>query len=133
FLLSLIQAKMIAEINSPDLRIIAQFFRAALTEYFPTFQDVCAIGDAESFPDVMIGNQHANSQIREVPDDPLKFLDGYRVNARERLVEENERRLQRERAGDFQPAALPARECVGFAGAHGFHPQLTDQLLQALA
>src|SRR5207247_10492795 len=76
-LLSLIQAKMIAEINSPDLRIIAQFLRAALTEYFPTFQDVCAIGDAESFPDVMIGNQHANSQIREVPDDPLTFLECY--------------------------------------------------------
>jgi hypothetical protein len=52
---------MIAQINAPDFRIVAQFVRAALPEYFPIFQDVRAIRHAESFPDVMIRNQHSNS------------------------------------------------------------------------
>ena len=51
---------MIAQVHAPHFRIVAQFLRAALPEYFATFQDVCAIRDAQSFPDVMIGDQHAN-------------------------------------------------------------------------
>jgi len=46
----------------------------ALPEYFATFQDVRAIRHAESFPDVMIGNEHANSRLCKVPDQFLEIL-----------------------------------------------------------
>jgi hypothetical protein len=44
-------------------------------EYLATFQDVRAIRHAESFPDVMIGNQHANSRLRQIPDGFLQILN----------------------------------------------------------
>src|SRR6266446_156823 len=84
----LVQAEMIAQINAPDFRIIAQFVRAALPKYLPIFQDVRVIRHAESFPDVMIGNEHANSRLSEIPDEFLQILHRERVNSRKRFVEQ---------------------------------------------
>jgi len=67
---------MIAEIDAPDFRIGTQFFGAALSEYFPIFQDVCVIRYAKSFADVMVGNQHANPRLCQIPDNFLEILYG---------------------------------------------------------
>src|SRR5205807_7137576 len=55
-----VEPEMITEIDAPNFGIGAELFGATFPEYFPTFQDVCVIGYAKSFADVMIGNQHAN-------------------------------------------------------------------------
>ena len=82
--------------------------------------DVRAIRDAQCFPDAMIGDQHADSGAAKIADNLLKILHGQRVDPGKRLVEQNERGLQGQRAGDFQPAALSARERVGLACAGRF-------------
>src|SRR6267143_6284425 len=81
----------------------------------------------------MIGNQHANSRLRQTPDGFLQVLYRQRVDSRKRFVEKYKRRLQRKRSRDLQPAALSAGERVSLAGPHRFEPHLHQELLQAVA
>src|SRR5690348_348288 len=99
---------MIAKIDTPDFRIGAQFFGAALPEYFPTFQDVCVIRYAKSFADVMIGIQHAKPRLRQAPDNLLEVLHRERVDTRERVREWDKGRLEGRGTGNFAAAAFPA-------------------------
>src|SRR6266566_4510006 len=107
-----VEPEMITEIDAPNFGIGAELFGATFPEYFPTFQDVCVIGYAKSFADVMIGNQHANPRLSQIPDNFLEVLYRKRVDPRKRFVKKNKRRLQREGTGNFEPAAFPARKCV---------------------
>ena len=88
---------MIAEVHAPDFGIGAEPFGAAFPEYFPTFQDVCVIGYAKSFADVMIGNQHANPRFSQISDNFLEVLDREGIDPGKRFVKKNERRLPRPR------------------------------------
>jgi hypothetical protein len=62
---------MIAQIYAPYLRIIAQFLWPARTEYFPMIHDVCAVRHLQSFPHIMIGDQHADPGAAQVADNFL--------------------------------------------------------------
>src|SRR5207253_2898502 len=69
-----VEPEMITEIDAPNFGIGAELFGATFPEYFPTFQDVCVIGYAKSFADVMIGNQHANPRLSQIPDNFLEEI-----------------------------------------------------------
>ena len=58
----LVQAEVIAQIHAPDFRVVAQLVGPALPEDFAISEDVCAVGDAECFPHVMIRDQDANAR-----------------------------------------------------------------------
>ena len=51
---------MIAQINAPHFRIVAQLLRAALAKYLAIFQDVRTVRNVQ-VPHVMIGDQNANT------------------------------------------------------------------------
>src|SRR6266576_2691152 len=121
-----VEPEMITEIDAPNFGIGAELFGATFPEYFPTFQDVCVIGYAKSFADVMIGNQHANPRLSQIPDNFLEVLYRKRVDPRKRFVKKNKRRLQREGTGNFEPAAFTARKCVGFTHPDRFEPHLHE-------
>jgi hypothetical protein len=74
--IALVQAEMIAQINAPHFRIVAQIRGAALTEYLATFQDIRAIRHAQRFPDVMIRDQDTDSGLGQIADDLLEILNG---------------------------------------------------------
>src|SRR5207302_1575771 len=57
-------------------RVGDQLLGAALPEDSPIFQDVSVIRYAESFADVMIGNQHPDPRLCQITNNFLKILDG---------------------------------------------------------
>ena len=83
--------------------------RRTLSQNVATVNDVGAIDQPEGFPHIVIGNQNADTSPFEVTHEILDIADRDRVNARERLVEEHERRFAGERAGDLAPPPLAAR------------------------
>src|SRR5439155_21220105 len=105
-----VEPEMITEIDAPNFGIGAELFGATFPEYFPTFQDVCVLGYANSFADVMIGNQHANPRLSQIPDNFLELFYRKMVEPGKRSVTNNKRSLQRERTGNREPPPFPARE-----------------------
>ena len=53
----------------------------------PLNHEVGSVADMKGFPDVMVGNQYADSPFTQGADQPLNVSYGQRVDARERLVE----------------------------------------------
>src|SRR5271168_2678025 len=109
---TLVQPEVISEIDPPHFGIAAQLGRPAFPEYLATFQDVCAVRYVQSFPDVMIRNQYSYAGARQVADDFLQVLYCERVDSRERLVQQNKVRLQRQGPRDFQSPPLAARKGI---------------------
>ena len=52
--------------------------------------DVRAVGDAQRFAHVVVRNQHADAAVLQMKDDFLNIGDGDRIDAGERLVEQEE-------------------------------------------
>jgi hypothetical protein len=69
---------------------------------------------------------------RQVLDYALDIQHRQRVDAGERLIEQDEPRLGRQRARDLDPPALAARQAMPQAVAHMADVQLLEQLLEAL-
>jgi len=97
---------VLAEIDFPDVFIINNLARRARSEYAPLVDDVGAIANAERFPDIVVGDQHADAALFQEPDDFLDVEHGDRINARKRFVEEDEARSRRQRARDLDPTTL---------------------------
>src|SRR6185437_13053598 len=73
-------------------------------------QDIGAVDDLERLAHVVVGDQHADAAILEMRDEVADVVDGDRIDAGQRLVEEDEMRLRRESAGDLDAAPLAARQ-----------------------
>src|SRR5258708_23109562 len=79
-------------------------------QYGAFVDDVGAVADAERFPNVMIRYEHADAALLEEPNDALDVEHRDRVDAGERLVEQDEGRLGAERPGYFQSPPLTSRQ-----------------------
>src|SRR5690606_38873742 len=87
--------------------------------------------DVECLLDVVVGDDDADAAVPETGDDLLDVVDGDRVDAGERLVQEHELGLAHQRARDLEPAPLAARERVRLGAAQVLEPELVEQALQA--
>src|SRR5690606_29304659 len=103
----------VAEINSPDILILYDFFRIALGEDLPVIDDVGAVDEAQRLAHVMIGDEYADATLGQVPHQLLDVADGNGIYACERLVEQHVGRSAGEGAGDFAPPPLASREGDG--------------------
>src|SRR5205823_3692120 len=98
----------------------------------PFFDDLPAIANAERFPHVVIGNQHANAAFLEEADDLLNVEDGDRIDAGERLVEQNEARPCGKRTGDLDPSSLAAGQRDGRRFGEMRDRQILEQRVEAI-
>src|SRR6185295_8665692 len=101
---------MFAEIDLADILIINNLARNARREDAPLIDDIRAVANAKRFSHVVIGDQHADAALLEEADDLLNIEHRDRIDARERLVEQDEARPRRERARDFAAPPLSARK-----------------------
>ena len=92
--------------------------RVVLLEHAADVEDRDAVAELHRFLDV-VGDEHDGllQLALEAPELVLEPGAGDRVDRTERLVHEQDRRIGRERAGDADALALPARELVGIAVA----------------
>ncbi len=93
-------------------------------------QDVRAIRDGESLAHVVIGDQHSDTSFLEAAHDFLDVPDGDGVDAREGLVQEEIARVGHQRARDFEPPPLAARQGVGPMASEPGEIQFGEQLLE---
>src|SRR5260221_13828040 len=100
-------------------------------QYGAFVDDVGAVADAERFPNVMIRYEHADAALLEEPNEALDVEHRDRVDAGERLVEQDEGRLGAERPGYFQAAPLATGERNRRMLAQGGDVQVLEQLGEA--
>src|SRR5207302_10986012 len=120
-----------AEVNTAHAVIINNLLGMPRGEHRAFVDDVGAVADAEGLAHVMIGDQHADRAFLEEPDDALNVEHGDRVDAGERLVEQDEGRLGGEGARDLEAAALAARKRDRSMRAQMRDVEVLEQLDQA--
>ena len=81
----------------------------------------------------MVGDEDPDTRVRERPNDVLDLVDGYRVDAGEGLVEEEEFGLDGEGPGDLGPSALAAREGEGRLLPNMANAEFLQEAVEALA
>gem|GEM_PF-2497258 len=87
------------------------------------------VGDRERFVDVVVGDEHADVALDQPFDDLLDVLDGDRIDACERFVEQDELGVERQGAGDLRAAAFASRQRVAHAVADVGDVQVFEHLL----
>ena len=123
---------MLAQIDLAHHLIGGQLLGAAGLEDFALEEQVGAVGDGERLIDVVVGDDDSDIFVLERGHDALNILDGDRIDARERLVEQDECRVDGHRAGDFRAPTLAARELDAQALAYFLQAELLDQRFAAL-
>ena len=78
----------------PDLGIAAQAASGVpCAENAPFVNDVGAVGDRKRFADIVVSNQNSDAAGLQIGNNLLQIQHGDRVNARKRLVQQDERRV----------------------------------------
>src|SRR5450759_3083919 len=108
------QAERLAQVHLTHLGVGKDFFRRSGGDHSPLIYNICPAADAESFPYIVVGDEHADVAAGELADDALNVEHRERIDARKRLIKEHETRLGGERAR-FPPAGahLPRATCRG--------------------
>src|SRR5215510_9772568 len=88
--LILVQSELGPQVNPPNLIIGGQAVRCTALEDHSSMHDVRPIGDAERFAHVVVGDEHADPPLFQVKNDLLNVAHGYRINAGEWLIEQDE-------------------------------------------
>ena len=58
-----LKPEFLAKVKTAYIRIVDDLFRTAFGQDLPGIDDVGAVGQAERFPHIMVGNQHADAPI----------------------------------------------------------------------
>ncbi len=101
-------------------------------EDFSVIDDVSAIRDGQRLAHVVIGHQNADPGVLQIENDALQLQHLDRIDAGERLVQQQKTRLDHQRARDLHAPPLAARKRIALVVAHGFEAQLLDQPVHAL-
>lgn len=94
--------------------------------------DISSFTDRQRLPDVMVSNEYAQPAVAQVFDDAFNIDNRDRVNPGERFIQQDEFRVRRQRAGDFDAAAFTAGERLAQAIAQVFNVELFHQLFSAI-
>src|SRR6266540_326915 len=86
----LVQPELSPQINSSDLVVCRQAGRRPALEDDAFVDDVRTVGDSQRLTHVVIRDEDANPTVLQVEDDFLNVGDRNRVDAGERLVEQDE-------------------------------------------
>src|ERR1700682_2659325 len=105
-----LQFEILAQVHLTNLRIGKNLIRRSGGEHRPLADDISARADTESFPDIMIGYEHADALVGQVLDYSLNIDNGQGVDTGKRFVQQDKPGIRRQGAGDFPPPALAARK-----------------------
>ena len=98
-----------AEILANRDRVVDQLLRRALCDDPAILDEIAAIGDLQHLADVVIRQQDADPLCRQFADVAANVLRRFRIDGRERFIEQNEQRLTRQAACNFKTSLLATR------------------------
>src|SRR6185369_9566536 len=105
-----LKPEFLAKVKAAYIRIVDDLFRTALSQDLPGIDDIGAVGQPQRFAHIVVGDQDADTAVGEVADQVLDVADRDRIDAGKGFVEQHVVRTRRQRARDFDAAALAARE-----------------------
>jgi len=70
-----------AQIEAADIRIVDDVLGCPFRQNLAGIDDVGAVGQAERLADIVVGDQYADTALRQVADQRLDVADGDRVDA----------------------------------------------------
>ena len=73
-------------------------------------QDIGAVDDLERVANIVVGDQHADAAVLQMPHQIADFAHRDGIDAGQGFVQQDVGRMGRQGAGDFHPAALAARQ-----------------------
>ena len=79
---------------------------AAVCEHAAAFDDVGTVHQLKQLASIVIRDEHADVTVRQVTNKRCDFLDGMRIEACKRLVEESKAGLAGKRDRDLAAAPL---------------------------
>src|SRR5690606_1193962 len=85
-----LKRKSFSEIYLADPRIGEYLVWGAASHQLSVVQDIGVAADSKCLPNIVIRYQYSNPALAQVPDDALDVEHRDRIDARERLVEEDE-------------------------------------------
>src|ERR1700730_2010231 len=108
----LVQSEIGPEVDPLDLLIGGQTCRSAAAENHAIVDDIGPICNSERLAHIVIGHQDADPAILKMEDYFLYLGDRYRVDSRERLVQQHNLGLVDQRARNLHAPALAARQRI---------------------
>ncbi len=105
-----LQYESASQILGPHFVIGRQRLWSPLLENRSFIKEVGPVGDSQSLSDIMVGDDHADVLVFEFGDDVLDIFNSDGVDTGERLVKENEFRVNCESASDFTTSSLSSGE-----------------------
>jgi hypothetical protein len=105
-----LHAKVLAQIEASHIRVRNDLVGRALGQNVTAVNNVGSVDQPEGFADIVIGNQDADAAPFEVTHKILDIANGDGIDACKRLIEEHERRLAGEGAGNLAPPPFAARQ-----------------------
>src|SRR5579871_6790661 len=99
-----------------------------MTENSAVVDDVGTIRHSQRFAHVVIGDQHSDAAGSQAADNFLQVKNGDGIDAGKRFVEQDERGVDAQAAGDLNAAALAARQGVPAVLPDVLQSQFIDQL-----
>src|SRR3569623_150821 len=126
------QREALAEIQPPDILVGDEVLRRSGEQHAAVIDDVAAVDDVERLADVMVGDQHADAALLQFDDEVAKVGDRQRIDPRERLVEQHDRRVGGQCAGNLRAATFAPRQRHRGRIAQAFEAEFVEQLVEPL-
>src|SRR5690606_1403581 len=104
-----LQAEMLAEIDFTYFCVVQNAVAITRGNDHALADNVSLLADIQRLTHIVIGEKHTDILVAQVLDDALDVVDGDGIDAGERFIQQNEGRVQRQRAGDLDAPPLAAR------------------------
>src|SRR4029453_14984145 len=127
-----LHSEVFAEIHPAHVGVVHDLGGGSLPQDIAVADDVRVIADAQRFSHVVVGDQYTDAARLQEADDALDLDHGDRVYARERLIQQDEARLRRQRTRNLHPPALTARQGQRGRISQVIDPQVLQQDREAL-
>src|SRR5690606_29296068 len=125
-----LKRKSFSEIDLAHSRVGEHFVRSTAGHQLSVVQDIGIAADSKCLPNIVIRYQYSNPALAQVPDDALDVEHRDRIDAGERLVEEDEFRLGRKRPRNLDAPSLASRQAHAEAVSDVADVQLFHQLFE---
>src|SRR5690242_10320135 len=126
-----LERESFAQVDAANVLVEHDLRRRALAQDLATMEDVGAVDDVERLADIVVGDQDADAAVLEVRHQIADLADGNRIDAGQRLVEQDEVGMRGQRASDLDPAPLAAGQGDRWRPAQMSDRELAEQLVQA--
>src|SRR5438128_4262621 len=105
-----LERELLSQVDLPGYRIRCDLTGGACDENFAVVHDVGPVGDPQCLADVVVGDEDPDTFLTQAADDFLDVADRDRIDARERLVEQQVLGRRDEGTRDLDPAPPAARQ-----------------------